>query len=108
MTASTRLTLSLAVLPLLLFAAQASHGVDFPSQTLIPTAVGAGWKDVNLRDLVSETDSNCVVESKSLVTCAGPLLINALTNTHVRGDGVEIQFTNPQAGQGGVVLTSAN
>jgi hypothetical protein len=42
------------------------------------------------------------------VTCAGTLQINGLTKTYVRGEGVEIQFTNPQQGHGGVVLTNAN
>jgi len=47
------------------------------------------------------------MESRQLVRCAGPLRIVGLTNTAVKGHGVQVQFSDAGAGKGGVELISA-
>lgn len=63
---------------------------------------------MSLVDLVKSAKADCTVESSSLISCAGPLQVTGLSNTAVDGAGVEIQFTDPTAGNAGVTLTNAN
>ena len=86
----------------------AAQTSDSPSQTLTPTAAGTGWKTMSLVDLVTSSKANCTVQSSTLIACAGPLQVTALTNTTVDGAGVEIQFSDPTTGNSGITLTSAN
>jgi hypothetical protein len=81
---------------------------DSPSQSLTATAAGAQWKTLSLVGLVSAAKAKCTVVSSRLISCAGPLQVTGLTNTTVDGAGVEIQFTDPTAGNSGVTLTNAN
>src|ERR1700722_19195603 len=103
-----RLTFAIFILVQLLpSATRTARANDFPSQALTPTVAGVGWTTVTLADLIKRSKSDCIVESVRLITCTGPLHLDALSKTSVLGGGVEIQFTNPQAGKGGFVLTGA-
>jgi hypothetical protein len=89
-------------------AAASAQASDSPSQTLTATVAGSGWKTMSLVDLVNSSKADCTVESSTLISCAGPLQVSGLTNTTVNGAGVEIQFTDPGAGNAGITLTNAN
>src|ERR1700722_13704777 len=85
----TKLTLAIFVIVQLLpSAVRTAQANDFPSQTLTPTVAEVGWTTVKLTDLVKNSASDCIVESRRLIRCAGRLRIDALKKTSVHGDGV--------------------
>ena len=69
--------------------------------------VSTAWASLDVTELVKSSHSNCSIESPQLVRCAGPLRIVGLTNTAVRGHGVQVQFSDAGPGKGGVELVSA-
>ena len=86
----------------------ANRSAELSQKTeIIGGTVSTAWATLDLVDLVKSSRSNCSIDSRKLVRCAGPLRIEGLTDTSVQGHGVQVQFLNAEAGKGGVELVSA-
>jgi hypothetical protein len=58
-------------------------------------------------ELAQRVHADCAVRSATLVSCAGPVRIDNLSGTSVRGHGVHVEFSDSRPGRGGILLVNA-
>ena len=91
-----------------------AHSYNLEAASLAPPAVNplpqnqAGWTTIDLVGLSKAAKADCVVQDPLVLRCAGPIRIEDLSKTFVRGQGMRLEFLDPAPGKGGIVLTNAS